>query len=208
MKFFREFETVSLPVARLRAPPKRGRELLVKTKWIQGMRQWFYRIFILISIHQPVHQKSPYQRWWQVALVPHFCSSSARNISSRDAYMLIYVRRSERNQTTDTETPAPPEEALSVIHSLNNKHEEDCREYVQKWGHTLDECPLSFEPIISQGRSYQGTVHVCPQADLGYMSIMESNICVRRESTYSDKNLWLICLRIVSLWARNFYKTG
>ncbi|XP_006457981.1 hypothetical protein AGABI2DRAFT_115001 [Agaricus bisporus var. bisporus H97] len=58
--------------------------------------------------------------------------SLSTNISSRDAYMLIYVRRSERNQTTDTETPAPPEEALSVIHSLNNKHEEDCREYVQK----------------------------------------------------------------------------
>jgi len=51
-----------------------------------------------------------------------------RVISSKDAYMLIYIRRSDNN-AMDVEAPQPPRQASEYVKSLNLEHEEKCRIY-------------------------------------------------------------------------------
>lgn len=74
-------------------------------------------------------------------------------ISSKDAYMLVYTRKnvfSGRNDTslhemppvattnrnghgqTIPEVPTPPPRVLSVVSSLNATHEQACEEYLSK----------------------------------------------------------------------------
>lgn len=46
-------------------------------------------------------------------------------ISSKDAYMLVYIRRS--NNVGDVEAPQTPRQASEYVNSLNLEHEEKCR---------------------------------------------------------------------------------
>ncbi|KAK1222681.1 hypothetical protein PQX77_014467 [Marasmius sp. AFHP31] len=57
-------------------------------------------------------------------------SPSASFISSKDAYMLIYVRKSP--DLKESTKPSPPSHALQVINEMNQAHSTECEEYKQK----------------------------------------------------------------------------
>ncbi|KAL0577943.1 hypothetical protein V5O48_004050 [Marasmius crinis-equi] len=52
-------------------------------------------------------------------------------ISSKDAYMLIYVRKSLES-SSEVEKPVPSAEALKVVEDMNSAHAVSCEEYRQK----------------------------------------------------------------------------
>ncbi|KXN92215.1 Ubiquitin carboxyl-terminal hydrolase 48 [Leucoagaricus sp. SymC.cos] len=54
-----------------------------------------------------------------------------RVISSRDAYMLIYVRASDRH-SRNADAPVPPQQVSDYVESLNREHEEKCRLFSEK----------------------------------------------------------------------------
>lgn len=58
-------------------------------------------------------------------------SKTERYVSSKEAYMLIYVRRGDGNDPSVCSS-APPARALKVVDSLNEEHDRKCDEYQQR----------------------------------------------------------------------------
>lgn len=52
-------------------------------------------------------------------------------ISSKDAYMLVYVRRNDQ-KVNSSEAPEPPPQALEYVESLNREHNERCKAFEEK----------------------------------------------------------------------------
>ncbi|KAF9454646.1 cysteine proteinase [Macrolepiota fuliginosa MF-IS2] len=83
-------------------------------------------------------------------------SPSSRSISSRDAYMLIYVRRSDQ-YNTDTSTPVPPQQALEFVHTLNKDYEEECKSFVQKEESIKERFALIRQQVMDVYRRWNAT---------------------------------------------------
>ncbi|KAK7054721.1 hypothetical protein VNI00_003184 [Paramarasmius palmivorus] len=74
---------------------------------------------------------------------PIGAGDNANIISSKDAYMLIYVKKSFENSTSGTSQCKPPTRALDVIKDLNRVHQDACADYQQKEA----ECLKSFQDL-------------------------------------------------------------
>ncbi|KAG7092641.1 hypothetical protein E1B28_008981 [Marasmius oreades] len=72
-------------------------------------------------------------------------SPSTSFISSKDAYMLIYVRKT-LTPSGELEKPIPPQRALALIEDINNTHRVQCEEYKQREVSSLE----AFETLRRQ----------------------------------------------------------
>lgn len=64
-------------------------------------------------------------------IIPDSGLSTCSEVSSRDAYMLIYAKRSLRqgNEPIDT---SPSVDVLQNVQELNSRFEDECEEYTKK----------------------------------------------------------------------------
>ncbi|KAF9265554.1 cysteine proteinase [Marasmius fiardii PR-910] len=100
-------------------------------------------------IEVPVTEVSPSARYSLTQPFPYrtFRSSPLSNssfISSKDAYMLIYVRKTPN--LSGGLKPIPPHRALELVEDMNKAHLNRCKEYKQKETNSLQ----TFEALRSQ----------------------------------------------------------
>ncbi|KIY43585.1 cysteine proteinase [Fistulina hepatica ATCC 64428] len=82
--------------------------------------------------------------------------SIRRIITSKDAYMLVYSRRT--NATVIIEQ-SPPKLALDVVHALNDAHAHACKEYKEKEAKALEDFKQLKQRVLDVVQTWHITSH-------------------------------------------------